>query len=88
MMYTAKLDYYATGEGRTLMILIGDYRNIDEVKEAFSRHFDPYFTMGAEIIEGIDISGFESIIPANIIEAFNEGKEYYNYYTAFHMNFA
>jgi len=33
MKYTAKLDYYATGEGRTLMILIGDYRNIDEVKE-------------------------------------------------------
>lgn len=86
MMYTAKLDYFATGEGRTLMILVGNYSKQSEAYDAFSKHFDPYFAQGCDIVEGVDLMGFEKLVPEFVQKELTEGKAYYEYFTCFHYN--
>jgi hypothetical protein len=95
MIYTVKIDYYATGEGRTQMILIGSYEDASKAKDRFKQIFDPYFAIGCTIEEGINIDGMEHMVPDYIINRFRENEDiktsnrgYLEYYTSFHMNFA
>jgi hypothetical protein len=52
-LWTVWQDYFATGEGRTLMAHIGYAENAQEAIEGLGREFDPYFASGAEALERV-----------------------------------
>ena len=88
MIYTAKCDYYATGEGRTKMFLVGVFSNEKQVHEKFSLLFDKYYLTGAKITEGINFEGFEDIIPEEVRKILQNGQCMFDYHTSFHCNFS
>jgi hypothetical protein len=88
MLYTAKLDYFATGEGRTKMFLVGNFSDEKEVREKFALLFDDYYLIGAEITKGINFEGFEDIIPEEIRNIIQNGHCMFYYHTMFHYNFS
>lgn len=52
-LWTIFSDYFATGEGRTIQVLITYAESKEEALEKFGKRFDPYFAMGADAEEGI-----------------------------------
>jgi hypothetical protein len=88
MIYTAKCDHFATGEGRTKMFLVGEFSNDKEVREKFALLFDRYYLTGAEITEGINFEGFEDVIPEEVRKIIQSGKCMFHYHTLFHCNFS
>lgn len=52
-LWTVRNDYYATGEGRTLMAWIGYAKDQSEALERFGDAFDSYFARGAGAAEGV-----------------------------------
>jgi len=88
MIYTAKCDYFATGEGRTRMFLVGGFSDEKEVREKFALLFDEYYLTGAEITEGINFEGFEDIIPEEVRKIIQNGQCRFDYHTSFHCNFS
>lgn len=52
-VWTVPLDYYATGEGRTLFGWLGHAENREEALTGFGKAFDPDFAIGAEVHEGV-----------------------------------
>jgi hypothetical protein len=68
-MYTVTCDYFATGEGRTIMLLITrGYGPSDDSKEnalnTFKSIFGDYYAIGADIMEGIqfDVPGAKLLL--------------------------
>lgn len=52
-LWTAWLDYYATGEGRILMACI-TYANCgDQIRARFAERFDPWYARGCEVQRGV-----------------------------------
>ena len=52
-LWTAWCDYYATGEGRTLLVWIGYAEDRSDALRSFGDAFDPYFAGGADAAEGV-----------------------------------
>lgn len=52
-LWTIWGDYFATGEGRTIQVLITYAENEADAIKKFGVEFDPYFAIGAEAKEGI-----------------------------------
>jgi hypothetical protein len=52
-LWTASVDYYATGEGRTVFAWIGYAMNEQECREGCGKALDPYFAKGAECVRGV-----------------------------------
>jgi len=52
-LWTVWQDYFATGEGRTLMARIGYAEDEQDSRAGFGRKFDPYFASGAAALEGV-----------------------------------
>lgn len=50
--YTIICDYYATGEGRTMMVLYMIAYNIDQVKDKFVSVFNEYYWRGIDFYDG------------------------------------
>ena len=88
MIYTAKLDYVATGEGRTRMFLVGDFSDEEKVREKFALLFNKYYLIGANITEDINFEGFEDIIPKEVRKIIQSGKCMFDYHISFHYNFS
>lgn len=86
-MYTVISDYYATGEGRTVMILISSSDPYYALSR-FTDIFGPYYTIGAEVIEGVklDFSGADYVIPEYLKKSkpWEEGN--FEYHAAYHLN--
>lgn len=52
-LWTSWLDYYATGEGRTMMAYIGYAQDEARARQQFAEAFDEYFARGCEIKRGV-----------------------------------
>ncbi len=52
-LWTAWLDYLATGEGRTYMASIAYAATADEARQEFEKRFGSYFAEGASVGEGV-----------------------------------
>jgi hypothetical protein len=52
-LWTAWLDYYATGEGRSIMATICYGPSPEQAKEHFGRVFDPYYAVACEVDRGV-----------------------------------
>jgi hypothetical protein len=60
-LWTAWLDYYATGEGRALFARIAYAETAEDAIAQFGHAFDPHFARGADAGEGVvdnEITGF------------------------------
>ena len=47
--FTASFDYFATGEGMTIGIVMGTAQNAEAVKSLVHEHFGTYYGAGAEV---------------------------------------
>ena len=86
-MYTAVCDYYATGEGRTIMVLLSNGDPCVAL-DRFADIFGSYYVRGAEVYEGIklDFSGSEFVIPDVIKTCKLWEKGMFEYHSSFHIN--
>ena len=90
-LWTVLQDYFATGEGRTLMARIGYAENAQDAIEGFGREFDPYFASGAEALEGVHENEVTQALfaPAAFKRAREmEGSATFALIARFHFNFA
>lgn len=94
-MYTVSCDYFGTGEGSTVMVLItkgyGPKTPKENAMDEFSRIFGAYYAMGAEIHEGIktDFLGSKLVIPEKTIEILQKNDAgNMNYFASMHVNYS
>lgn len=52
-LWTVSLDYFGTGEGRTLFGWIGHAEDRAAALQRFGQAFDEYFAQGADAAEGV-----------------------------------
>lgn len=56
-LWTVWSQYFATGEGVTIMAIIGYADNVEQAKALFTDKFGEYFAIGCETQEGIVRNG-------------------------------
>lgn len=86
-MYTVTSDYTATGEGRTIMVLVSNYPSFQALAR-FTEIFGSYYAIGAEIHEGIklDFPGVELLIPEKLRSEKYWECGMFEYHASFHLN--
>lgn len=86
-MYTVISDYYATGEGRTVMVLISSGSSYYALSR-FTDIFGSYYTIGADVVEGVklDFPGSEFVIPESIRKNKPLEEANFEYHASFHFN--
>jgi hypothetical protein len=86
-MYTVVSDYAATGEGRTIMVLISNYPSYQALAR-FTEIFGSYYAIGAEIHEGLklDFPGVELLIPEKVINGKYWDAGIFEFHSSFHLN--
>jgi hypothetical protein len=52
-LWTAWTDYFATGEGRTLLGLICSATSPEDARQRFGEVFDPYYASGCQVEKGV-----------------------------------
>ena len=52
-LWTGWMDYFATGEGRSLMAYIGYAQNADELRKSASQALGEYYAKGLDVAEGL-----------------------------------
>lgn len=88
-LYSAWCDYFATGEGRTIMVMYCIAEDEDDLRKKFSDAFHPYYAPGMQFEDGIkkdDI--FAHMVPHTVTSMLEEGGCYFDFYTSFHYNFS
>ncbi len=87
-------DYFATGEGRTIMLLItkayGPSDPETNAREQFAKLFGDYFAIGAEIITWEDMKkDYENFLPPAILKYMNNpDAPGFSWHTSFHFNYS
>ena len=91
-LYTVHADYFATGEGRTLMLLYTYAANEDDARAAFGRAFSPYFALGCEVAEGflLDIPIADYLLSDKVKEFLRTqaGQCNLDYHSSLHFNYS
>jgi hypothetical protein len=94
-MYTVSNSYFATGEGVTHMVLFtkgyGEGTRPDNALATFEKLFGSYFTIGAEVKEGLhfDFHGAALLINAELrakLENWAETAGNLEYHASLHVN--
>lgn len=90
-IWTVTQDYFATGEGRTLMAWIGYAESEEEALKKFGERFNPYYTpsMGAQ--KGFvrdDVVSFVFSEQAISVAVKNLGQCNLEMFSAVHFNFS
>lgn len=96
MIYTAFADYYATGEGRSLMFLVsrgyGPKSREENVRDRFIELFGSYMAMGMEIKEGLnfDFDGIDLLVSEKTRKFLESSLDAGNleYHVGLHFNFS
>ena len=52
-LWTGWMDYFATGEGRSLMAYIGHARSADELRKSAGIALSEYYAKGLDVAEGL-----------------------------------
>lgn len=62
--FTAVVDYFAIGEGRTIALIMGYAHSAAELRTVVLDHFNPYFAPGAGIWPNLGVAPeHESLVP-------------------------
>lgn len=90
--YTVVSEYFATGEGMTVSVMIGAWKTRDEALSQFIKEFGGYFGLGAVVHDGIyrEFSSGEMLISDQLEKCLekNIGFGYVIFKTQLHMNFS
>lgn len=79
-------DYYATGEGRSLFLMICPNTISDPMKQ-FASVFGDWFAIGAEEVTKEKFNEkYSHLAPEFVMKMINGDKGHYSYYSAFHYN--
>jgi hypothetical protein len=81
-------EYYATGEGYTVCIMImpGVY-TLDALKGHFSAEFGDWYTVGMQVLAKTEfLSEWGEYIPEHIQILINRDCKMFNYTSQFHIN--
>lgn len=96
-MYTVTCNYFATGEGITYMVLFtrgyGPADGHTNALETFKRYFGDYYSIGAELQEGMvfDFSGSEMLVSDTLrakLEEWVSQAGGLEYHAKLHVNFS
>ena len=52
-LWTGWMDYFATGEGRSVMAYIGYAQNADELRKSAGQALGEYYARGLQVAEGL-----------------------------------
>jgi hypothetical protein len=90
LFYTITADYMATGEGRTIMVMITYAESELEAQEKFTERFGVFYTYGAEVKEGLDVDfpGSDMMLSAPLKQALKDWDCYKTYSAEFYYNFS
>lgn len=96
MIFTAYADYFATGEGRSLMVLIskgyGSKSPEENVRDRFVELFGSYMAIGMEMKEGLyfDFDGSELLLCEKTRDFLRRSLDAGNleYHAELHFNFS
>ncbi len=65
--FTARLNYFATGEGQTIGILMGYVHSEESIRSIIVEHFGSYYASGADIWPKLHLpTDAEALVPAAI----------------------
>ena len=79
-------DYFATGEGRTLSILITRDRSKKEIMQEFIDLFDAYYAIGLEFVEREElVSKYNAFLPSFVMKKLEQGYPV-EYFGQIHFN--
>ncbi len=86
-MYTVVCDYFATGEGRTIMVLVASGNSYGALTR-FADIFGSYYAIGAEVHDGVklDFPGSEYVVPDPIRKEKFWERGMFEYHSSFHLN--
>lgn len=91
-LWTAWCDYFATGEGRSIMGCIAYASSADQMKERFAKKFDDWFAIGCEVQQGVVRNEVTQFLWSEAVLAWVEecGKRrgWVDAHTWMHMNFS
>lgn len=90
-LWTTWADYFATGEGRTIMVQITYAADEANAIKHFKKKFGDYFALGAEAKEGVVRNEYTRYVFSNKALKFvkeNEGKCMIDMHAALHFNFS
>lgn len=88
--YTIVSDYFATGEGRTIMIMITYAESEEKARKRFQERFGVFYTYCAEVKEGVDLDfpGSDIMLTTPLKKALAEWDCYKTYSAEFYYNFS
>lgn len=91
--FTASMEYFATGEGLTMGVLMAKAASYEDLVKRVGKAFGSYYAQGAEVVEGLKAGATPSTMlpPAvvNIIERHSSGElstPAFEYEARFHLN--
>lgn len=71
--YTASFDYFATGEGMTIGIVMGYAQSADEIRRMVNEHFGAYYGAGAEVWSKLQIPpGRSALVPEAVLKVVSD----------------
>lgn len=88
--FTASFDYFATGEGQTIGVVMGYAQSEEAIKSTIAEHFGSYFASGADIWPKLHLPpDLEALIPAAIRKVIAEPSLVlgnFRYSSTYHLN--
>ena len=88
--YTASFDYFATGEGMTIGIVMGYAQSADQIRSMVNEHFGSYYGAGAEVWPKLHIPpGRSALVPEAVLKVVSEPERVFGnffYASKYHLN--
>lgn len=92
VLWTAWCDYFATGEGRSIMACIAYARTEAEIKKWFAEKFDAYYAIGCEAAKGVQRNEYAEFLwsksALDEIEHIGKLRGWVDAYSWMHVNFS
>lgn len=91
MIYFGISEYYATGEGRAIMIMLSkNHKNEDGFVEAFKDKFGHYYSSGLELKDkDIFMKEYDKYLPEHVKKYLEKDDAFaYEYYSSVYINYA
>lgn len=88
--YTASFDYFATGEGMTIGIVMGYAQSADQIRAMVNEHFGAYYGAGAEVWPKLQIPpGRSALVPEAVLRVVSDPEMVignFFYTSKYHLN--
>ena len=89
-MYYGVSEYYATGEGRIVIVMISkNHTNEDSFRESFKDKFGYYYTISLELKDkDTFLSEYNMHLPEHVKKYLEKDDAFaYEYYSSFYVNY-